>query len=249
MAFLIKPLLRIAGGAIFINGLVVMLLSNFNLGHIFTCILGAVLFLWGMFYRIIRLVVPGFLRMTVVVILAAVMLLSAFLITSGRSNSADLTEDAVIVLGAGIHGETPSLTLKKRLDTAVEYYNKNPNAVIVVSGGQGPQESITEALAMERYLLERGIPGEKILKEERATSTKENFVFSKEILDSYFDGEYRVAFITDDYHVYRASRHAAAAGFGDMRHYHCKVKWYMILPSCLRESAAVVGMWLNIGGQ
>lgn len=249
MAFLMKPLLCIVGGAVFINGFAVMLLSNFNFGHIFTCILGAVLFLWGMFYRVIRLAVPRFLRITVATLLAAIMILSAFLIISGRSDSADFTEDAVIVLGAGVHGETPSLTLKKRLDTAVDYYNKNPDAVIVVSGGQGPQEKITEALAMERYLVERGIPRERILKEERATSTRENFTFSKEILDSYFDGEYSVAFITDDYHVYRASRYAASAGFGDMRYYHCKVKWYMVLPSCLRESAAVVGMWLNIDGK
>ena len=103
----------------------------------------------------------------------------------GFTDTVTYKEDAVIVLGAGLRGENLSLILRNRLDAAVEYYNENPEAVIVVSGGQGPDEDIPEAEAMERYLYEQGVPLNKIIKEDKSTSTEENFKFSKELLETY----------------------------------------------------------------
>ena len=108
---------------------------------------------------------------------------------SGGTDNITYKEDAIIVLGAAVRGEEISGALQKRLDVAIEYYQKNPDVVIVVTGGQGPQEDITEALAMERYLLANGIPKEKIIKEEKATSTYENFKFSKVLLNEYFSNQ------------------------------------------------------------
>lgn len=87
----------------------------------------------------------------------------------GVRDTVTYEEQAVIVLGAGIKGNQVSRTLQLRLDKTIEYAQKNPNALIVVSGGQGPQETVTEACAMEKYLLENGIRAERILKEEQAT--------------------------------------------------------------------------------
>ncbi len=75
---------------------------------------------------------------------------------------------------------------------------------------------------MERYLTEHGIPKEKILKEDRSTSTEENFEFSKEILDSCFEDDYTIAYITNDFHTYRSGCRAKAVGFSSVTHYGAK---------------------------
>jgi uncharacterized SAM-binding protein YcdF (DUF218 family) len=67
--------------------------------------------------------------------------------------------------------------------------------VLIVSGGQGRQENIAEALAMGRYLTEKGVPAEQIFKEEKSTSTYENFLFSKDILEQKFPQGYSAVFI------------------------------------------------------
>ena len=130
--------------------------------------------------------------------------------------------------------------LERRLAAAAEYCLKNREAVVVVSGGQGPQESITEALAMERYLVEAGIEKESILREEDSASTRENMVNSKRILDEYFGGEaYDTVIITSGYHVYRAQRQAERAGL-ECRHIHAGLAWYEAPVRYIRECAAVV---------
>ena len=80
----------------------------------------------------------------------------------------------IIVLGAGLKGDTPSLALERRLEKAAEYMNKNGNAIAIVSGGQGKGETISEAQAMENYLLNHGIREDRIIKEDNSTSTYEN---------------------------------------------------------------------------
>ncbi len=90
--------------------------------------------------------------------------------------------DCVIVLGCQVKGETPTPMLCDRLNAALELLESNPNAVCVVSGGQGPQEHISEAEAMRRYLNERGIADKRIITEPLSTSTEENLRFSAELL-------------------------------------------------------------------
>lgn len=232
------------GALILLNAFAVAVTSNLSFGTAATFLLGGFLLAWGIFYEWVAEKAPRWVIYAALALLAIAVIFISFLIFYGKSDGVSYDEDAVIVLGAGIHGETPSLSLQKRLDRAIAYCKENPNAVIVVSGGQGPREDITEALAMERYLTERGIPKERIIKEERSTSTRENFAYSKELLDGYFDGDYSVAFVTDDYHIYRASRYARMAGFEDTEHCHSNVKWYLILPNCLRECAAVLKLWV-----
>ncbi|MBQ7100202.1 MAG: YdcF family protein, partial [Clostridia bacterium] len=150
----------------------------------------------------------------------------------------------IIVLGSGIRGELLTQGLKNRLDAAVECYEENEDLLIVVSGGQGPQEDITEALAMERYLLARGVPQESIIKEEQATSTYENFIYSKKILDEKLGDGYTAAFVSNEYHIYRASSLARIAGFDTVTHTHSSTMWYTLVPSTLRETLAVVKLWV-----
>ena len=117
------------------------------------------------------------------------------------------------------------------------------DAVMIVSGGQGAQETVTEALAMERYLIEKGISANRIIREEYSVSTRTNLNNSKKILDEIFDYDYSVALITSDYHVYRASEYAQSAGL-NCNHAHADIEWYSAPMRYLRECAAIIKLWL-----
>ena len=87
--------------------------------------------------------------------------------------------DYVIVLGAQVRGKALSRTLEYRLEKALEYARVHPNTVLVLSGGQGAGEEMTEAEAMYEYLKAHGIPESQMLLEEQSASTYENLVYSK----------------------------------------------------------------------
>lgn len=110
----------------------------------------------------------------------------------------------IIVLGAGLDGYKVGKTLQSRLDKALEYYKLNPNAKIIVSGGQGKDEMISEAVAMKRYLIENGVNENKIIKEDKATTTLENIKFSKDILKNRKDENAKVLIVTNEFHLTRA---------------------------------------------
>jgi len=155
-------------------------------------------------------------------------------------------EDAVIVLGCGLNGSEVSETLKIRLDSCMEYSKENPDAIIVVSGGQGFTEEVTEAYAMKKYLINNGIPEDKIFEESASSSTYENFVYSKKILDDYFKNknpDYKTAFITNNFHCYRAYNLAKNAGIS-VSCFYAPDEWKSAVPSYLRESLAVIKLWI-----
>lgn len=112
--------------------------------------------------------------------------------------------DYMIVLGAGIDGEKVGKTLKSRLDEAIKYYELNKNVDIIVSGGQGKDEIISEAEAMYRYLIEKGVNPNQIIKEDKATTTLENIIFSKEILKNRNDEDKKILIVTNEFHLYRS---------------------------------------------
>lgn len=118
---------------------------------------------------------------------------------------------AMIILGAKVNGEEVSKTLKLRLDKAIEYYNQDNSINIIVSGGQGTDENITEALAMKRYLEVNGVNSNNIIEENKATTTLENIIYSKEILDD-MDINGKVLIVTSDYHLFRGRFIASILG-------------------------------------
>ena len=108
----------------------------------------------------------------------------------------------LIVLGAGLKGDIPSEVLKYRLNKAVKYFKENPDTIFIVSGGQGKDELISEAEAMEIYLSERGIPIKNIIKEDKSTSTYENLKFSDKIIkEKEITGD--IAVMSNSLHMYR----------------------------------------------
>ena len=149
--------------------------------------------------------------------------------------------DFLIILGAGLNGEQLSWTLWERMQKGLDYLEGHPRVKVVLSGGQGPGEGISEAEGMRRFLADHGIADERILKEDRSTSTMENFRFSKEILvrQPGFQNSQRVAVITNDFHLFRSKILARRNGLIPVG-IPSPTPWYIVPNVYLREYFAVV---------
>lgn len=120
--------------------------------------------------------------------------------------------DYVIVLGAQVHADKPSVVLKYRLDEAILYLNENPETICIVSGGQGKNEPYSEAYGMEKYLTENGIDKERILLEDESKTTEENLSNSRK----YIPEDATVGIITNDFHMFRALQIAEKQGLSNV---------------------------------
>ena len=115
--------------------------------------------------------------------MALVFGMMGFIALDGRDNAPEEDVPFVVVLGAQTHGDRPSRTLRERLDLAAAYLEAHPEACAVVSGGQGADETQTEASVMAAYLEENGIAPERILQETQARTTRQNLIFSCEVAE------------------------------------------------------------------
>lgn len=122
-------------------------------------------------------------------------------LANGLKPEADGTYDYAVVLGAKVNGELPSLSLQRRLEVALTYALEYTHVELVLSGGQGPGEDISEAEAMKRYLTQNGIAENRLTIEDQSTSTYENLMFALEKIEAEIDG---LTIITSDYHLTRA---------------------------------------------
>lgn len=113
----------------------------------------------------------------------------------------------LIVLGAKVNGEEMSLSLLYRARTALEYLKENPETIVIVTGGKGKGENITEAEALKRFFVKEGIINTRILTEQQSTSTYENIRFAKELYD--ID---EAVIVSNDFHLYRAIKLADKVG-------------------------------------
>ena len=121
--------------------------------------------------------------------------------------------DYIIVLGSGLIGDRVPPLLASRLDKAVQQYRKfGEQALLITSGGQGKDELVSEAAAMKKYIMEKhGIAPEKIMAEDQSTTTYENMLFSKRMIDAHVKNA-KGLFVTNNFHVYRASMYADKVG-------------------------------------
>lgn len=222
--------------------------TTLNLGSfLMYCITGAV-WVYALFFRQIdAFCAHGIGRALKYVFFAGCLFvvgMIAFLASAGVRSAADGQERAVIVLGASVRGSRVSAVLAQRLDAALRYYEKNPDVLIVVSGGQGPDEDIPEAQAMADYLTERGVPADQILEESQSESTQENFAFSRRLLEENgVSPDEPVAYVTNDFHIYRAGHYASLAGFSDARALSAPTSIGVWLQCYLREICGVLYLW------
>ena len=132
--------------------------------------------------------------------------------------------DYVIVLGAGVRGRIPTNPLRSRIIRAAEYMTENPETILIASGGQGPDEEISEAACIKEQLVDvYGIDAGRIILEERSTNTEENLRYSLEIIG---DSATSCGIITNGFHEYRAMLLADDAGYENA----CSVPAATLLP-------------------
>ena len=247
-AQVLRVVLGVLGAALFVYSALLLMRNNFNLGNALPALLGLPLILYGIFAPRLN---PWFSHgvgkavkwffICGYAFLIGVFSIFGIMMGATAGETPPPGADAVIVLGAALKGKQPSDTLTRRLDLAMEYARENPNAVILVSGGQGAQEEIPESHAMRDYLIANGIAEDRILVEDQSTSTRENFVNSKKILDQIFgEGNYTTIFVTNDYHVLRAKITAEAAGMTNVSGLAYKTLLYTSPPAYLRESLALL---------
>lgn len=150
--------------------------------------------------------------------------------------------DAVVVLGAGLIGDRVPPLLASRLDRGVHLYRREVAAgrtpLVVVSGGQGPGEAVSEAAAMREYLLGRGVPDELIVVEDRSTTTEQNLAYSAELLRAR-EWSGRAVAVTNNFHVFRAAVLARRLRLR-MQIIGAPTAWYYLPSAFLREFAALL---------
>ncbi len=232
-----------------LNSLGITIRANFNMGTVMMWIISISLILYGIFHRHIDTFcaagIGRVLQYLVIFGLTVFVGLFLFVAFSGYSDNADGNEKAIIVLGAGLRGEKIGDVLHRRLSAGLAAWQENPEAFIVVTGGMGPQESIPEALAMQRWLLEQGVPQHLIILEDKSTSTEENLTFAKSLLEEAgISSDQPVAIVTNAFHCYRASQYAQKLGFSDVSTVPASMNITTVLPSYMREVLAVMYMWV-----
>lgn len=225
--------------------------SNFNFGTLLMYLITVSLWIYGIFNKQIdRFCTTGIgfaLKIFFLCGCGFLCFMILFIFVASLSNQAKNDEKSIIVLGAGLRGETVSGVLRRRLDAAYEHHIKNPNAIIVVTGGQGPGESIPEAVAMKKYLINKGVPADLIIEESESTSTEENLIYAKKLLTANgISPAEPTAVVTNTFHSYRANKYAVKSGFTDARSISSTTGWASVVPCYLREVFAVLYLWVFI---
>ncbi len=182
-------------------------------GHTFVAALCAFIALVIVYFHFVRRRVWRLIAAAALVVgVAAFCVIEAPIVSEARTDAPDDVE-YLVVLGAGLHGDVPSLSLTDRLNGALDWLETHPDCVAVVSGGQGPGETMTEGEAMQVWLEAKGIAAGRIIVENRATSTWENLENSFALIrERGGDPDGNTAIVTSEYHLYRAKAMAAKLG-------------------------------------
>jgi len=166
------------------------------------------------------------------------------LILSGFHARASESLPYIVVLGAQMKQNGPSIALARRLDAAAAYLEKNPETLCVVSGGQGSNEPVSEAQGMYEYLAEKGIEPDRIIKEDKSRSTFENLEYSRKLIPEHIE---KVGIVTSNFHVYRAVQLSKIHGFLDAEGIGAGSGMYFLPNNMLREFFGVVKDWIING--
>ena len=178
-----------------------------------------------------------------IIFLISFIVIEGLIIAHGKKVSTEKV-DYVIVLGARLYGEVPSPALLERLKVAKEYLLDNEDVKVVVSGGQGANEDVSEAFAMEKYLIDNGIEKSRIIMEDRSTNTFENLKLSLDEIRKVDEREdLTVLIATNKYHIFRSK--LLAKRFG-LKAYGlpAKIPPTIVLHSYIREYLAVIKSFL-----
>jgi len=170
-------------------------------------------------------------------------LMVGFLAIYGSNHTTDFTENVVFVLGAGLRDDEILPTLEARLNQTLLYFEQNSDAIFVVCGGYGEDQTISEARAMADFLVAGGIPYVQIILEDASTSTYENFYFAMALLNEHFPDGFSSVIITNNFHIYRSGFIARHLGL-DPTHFGAPTPIRTLGGNYIREIFAVINTWL-----
>ena len=153
----------------------------------------------------------------------------------GYKGTSDL--DYIVVLGAQMKTSGPSKALALRLDKAIDYLEKNENTIVIVSGGQGSDEPVSEAQGMTDYLLAAGIERDRIIQEDKSTNTYENLLFCSKLFDKK---KVSIGVISNNFHVFRAVKIAKKMGYRQVYGIAAQSDSFLMVNNMLRESMSLV---------
>ncbi len=169
----------------------------------------------------------------------------SFIIRNARTDT-DAERKYLIVLGAAVYGDQPSLTLVRRMEGALDYLEQYPESYAILSGGMGKGETVTEAQAMYDWMCAEGADPARLILEPEATSTEENLAKSFAIIRSRGDEPRgNVAIVSSAYHLYRAKLLARAQGVDDAA--GVAAPWgyfFVMLNYFIREAFGVTHFWV-----
>lgn len=176
-----------------------------------------------------------------IAVLWAAFLMVEFGICKAMTMQAPECVPFLIVLGAQVRGTKITNSLMRRLDASISYLKENPGSLVIVSGGQGKGELVSEAEAMAGYLRQHGIGEHRIIQEGQSTSTWENLKFSSSFID---DMSTPVAIVTNNFHMYRAILIGKKVGFQNVYGIAASANWVFQLNYLVREFFAVI--WIKL---
>lgn len=187
-------------------------------------------------HKKIKIVFHVFVVMAVAVLVTFCGMIAGEFSSTGKQNL-----DYIIVLGAQVRENGPSVVLRYRLDTAIDYLDENQDTICIVSGGQGVNEPFSEAEGMADYLMQHGIEQERILLEDTSTNTVENIQNSKVLMEQTYDG---VGIVTNNFHVFRAVRIAKVQGLEGVHGIAADSNMLYLPNNVLRECCGILKDWI-----
>lgn len=217
----IHTVITIAGVVFFLWFAIPFAAGIINIGNVTGVLIAALLCGYGRFYVQVHLWMEEFRKngfgkavIAAAALAAAVIFGIAVAETIGMVRAAcnqPPKNTTAVVLGCSVRGTEPSRVLEERLNAAYDYLMENPEAYCVLSGGQGRGEDISEAECMYRYLTARGVEAERLICEDKSTTTEENLQFSKERLEELGISD-DITIVTSEFHAYRAAKMAECLG-------------------------------------
>ena len=211
------------------------------------CVILIGIILFYTFLPLVGLKLPGLARFTArvftAVLIAGLLVVGATEALIIRASFGDLAEDVdyVVVLGAKVNANGPSVSLWDRICGAYEYAEEHPDTVLILSGGQGTDEPITEAECMHRELVELGIHPKQLRMEDKATSTWENLKFSLDLIEAETGTRPgKIGVLSSEYHLFRASLFAKACDVEFVGIPARTSRWGQRINHFMRE---VAGVW------
>ena len=200
-----KKFWSISGAVFLISGLLIWFFARFyGFAGLFFCAVGVLCLLFRLALQFKKKI---FLRILTVLTVLGLVLMTATGIWIGVSmdGAEDPEADYVVVLGAGVNGSVPSISLEERLKSVYAYLEKYPNAKAVLSGCQGRGEDISEARCMYLWLTERGMEPERLLLDEKASTTRENITCPLDLIEERTGKRpEKLALVSSEYHLCRA---------------------------------------------